>query len=84
MHGLDNSLGCAILSCNGEYYFLFAKNWSLLDQVVTLPMTNFTRAKVTLQEHSNQLCHKIASLDITEFVNRMEKGALSVHLYMQN
>ena len=47
-------------------------------------MTNFTRAKVTLQEHSNQLCHKIASLDVTEFVNRMEKGALSVQQYMQS
>ena len=47
-------------------------------------MTNFMRATVTLQEHSNQFCHKIASLDITEFMNRMEKGALNVYQYMQN
>ena len=38
----------------------------------------------TLNEHSNQSCHKIASLDVTEFMNRMEKGALNVYQYMQN
>ena len=47
-------------------------------------MTNFTRAKVTLEEHNKQSCHKIASLDVIEFVTRMEKGSLNVYQYMQN
>lgn len=77
---------CYSGSCNGGfcvYCFIFAKNRSSLGQLITLPMTNFTRAKATLLEHSNQLCHKIASLDVTEFMNRMEKGALNVYQYMQ-
>ena len=41
-------------------------------------MTNFTRAKVTLQEHDQQHTHKIASMTAVDFVSCMEKGALSV------
>ena len=47
-------------------------------------MTNFTRAKVTLQEHSDQSTHKNASLTVVDFINRMEKGALSVYQQMQD
>lgn len=78
---------CYSESCNGGFCvncFLFAKNRSSLGQLVTSPMTNFTRAKKTLQEHDNQSCHRIASLDLVEFMNRMEKGALNVYQYMQN
>ena len=41
-------------------------------------MTNFTRAKVTLQEHDQQHTHKIASITAVDFISCMEKGALSV------
>ena len=46
-------------------------------------MTNFTLAKVTLREHSKQSSHKMASLDVVDFTNRMEKGSLSVYQLMQ-
>ena len=49
-----------------------------LGQLVTGPMTNFTRASVTLQEHGKQSSHKVASMDTIEFVNRMETGRLSM------
>ena len=47
-------------------------------------MTIFTSAKVTLQEHSNQSTHKNANLIVVDFVNCMEKGALSVYQQMQD
>ena len=46
-------------TCNGGFCvvcFLFAKHQPSLGQLVTSAMTNFTRAKLTLQEHSKQKC----------------------------
>ena len=51
-----------------------------LGQLVSGPVTNFTRAKVTLREQSG---HKTARLDVVEFTNCMEKGSLSVYHLMQ-
>ena len=50
-------------SLNGGFCincFLFAKNRSLVAHLFTQPMTCFTRAKTTLQEHNLQLTHKMA------------------------
>ena len=41
-------------------------------------MTNFTRAKLTLLEHSKQNVHKMSSMDVMEFKNCMEGRNLSV------
>ena len=47
---------CYSKSCNGGFCVncvLFARHCLTLGQLVTTPMTTFTRAKVTLQEHSD-------------------------------
>ena len=72
--------------CNGGFCVncvLFAKRLSL-GQLVTTAMTSFTRAKVTLQEHSKQSSHKMASMDAVDFMSHMEQGKLSVHQLMQS
>ena len=74
-------------TCNGGFCIhcvLFAKHRLSLGQLVTTAMTKFTRAKVTLQEHSKQTSHKMASMDSVDFMGRMEKGNLSVYQLMQN
>ena len=45
-----------------------------LGQLITCPMSNFTRAKVTLQEHmySKQSSHKMASMDAIVIVWKKE------------
>ena len=63
--------------------FLFAKNRSLLAQL-TQPMTCFTRAKTTLQEHNLQLPHKMAMDDSMAFMGQMECGHLSIQQQLQN
>ena len=47
-------------------------------------MTNFTRGKTTLQEHNKQFTHKEACKAVVDFLDRMEKGALSVDQHMQS
>ena len=78
---------CYSVSCNGGYCkpcVLFSKRHLHLGQLVTSPMSNFTRAKVTLLEHDKQLSHRMASEDAVDFVGRMEKGNLSVSQLLQN
>ena len=47
-------------------------------------MTNFTRAKVTLKEHYKQSSHRSASMAVVDFLNHMEKGAISVAQQIQS
>lgn len=47
-------------------------------------MTNFTRAKVTLIEHSNQTSHKMASEDAIDFISHAEQGRPSVSQLLQD
>ena len=54
-----------------------------LGQLVACPISNFTCATVTLQEHSKQSSHKVASMDAIEFTNRKESGRLSVYQSLQ-
>ena len=78
---------CYSQTCNGGFCVhcvLFAKRHLSLGQLVTIAMTNFTRAKVTLQEHSKQSSHKMASMDAIDFMSRMEKEHLSVYQLVQN
>ena len=78
---------CYSKSCNGGFCVncvLFARHCLTLGQLVTTPMTIFTQAQVTLQEHSDQSTLKNASLTVVDFVNRTEKGALSVYQQMQD
>ena len=65
------------------YCFLFAKRHMNLGQLVTSPMTNFTRAKVTLQEHEKQVSHKMASEDTVAFISRVERGGPSIGQLLQ-
>ena len=77
---------CYSKSCNGGFCVncaLFAKHLLTLGQLVTTPMTNFTRGKTTLQEHNEQFTHKEACKAVVDFLARMEKGALSDQ-YMQS
>ena len=72
---------CYSESCNGGFCvfcFLFAKHHLPLGQLVTSAMTNFTRAKVTLLEHSKQNIHIGATMDAMEFKSRMEGRAPTV------
>ena len=60
---------CFSESCNGGYCvfcFIFAKHRISLGQLVTSPMTNFTRAKLTLLEHSKQNVHIMSSMNCME------------------
>ena len=48
-------------SLNGLFYkscFLFAKNRSLLGQLIIQPLSNFIQAKTTLKHHELQSTHK--------------------------
>ncbi len=72
---------------NGGYCIncaLFARSCMPLGQLITSPMTNFTHAKVTLQEHDQQRTHKAASMSVVDFVRYMEKGSLSVQQQLQS
>ena len=73
------SMACVLTKCGGYCIscVLFRRSIGSQGQLVTTPMTNFTRAKVTLQEHtcSCQVVHKAAMGDSVEFVSRMEKGS---------
>ena len=89
IHGLMSSLGFAT-QCHVMVVFcvncvLFAaRHCFTLGQLVTSPMTNFTQAKVTLKEHNKQSSHKSASMAVVDFLNHMEKGALSVAQQIQS
>ena len=72
------------VASNGGYCFLFAKRFLNLGQLVTSPMTNFTRAKVTLSEHDKQASHKMASEDAVDFINCVDKGGPSIGQLIQN
>ena len=68
-------------SKNGGYCtpcFLFAKDSFSLGQLVNVPLTNFTRAKQTLIDHSVQRTHRRAMQDATAFLGHMERGHLSI------
>ena len=54
-----------------------------LGQLVTCPMSKFTHATVTLQEHSKQSSHKMGSMDAIDLIHHTETGRLSVYLHMQ-
>ena len=74
-------------SLNGGFCinsFLFAKNRSLLAQLFTQPMTCFTRAKTTHQEHNLQLTHKMIMDGSMAFMGQMECGHLSIQQQLQN
>ena len=78
---------CYSVSRNGGFCLscvLFAKRFLNLGQLVTSPMTNFTRAKVTLLEHDKQSSHRMASQDAVEFISQMEKGRASVCQLLQS
>ena len=49
-----------------------------LGQLVNVPMTNFTRAKQTLQEHNVQTTHQQAMEDAAAFMGQMESGHLPI------
>lgn len=78
---------CYSVSCNGGFCrtcVLSAKRFLSLGQLVTSPMTNVTRAKVTLIEHDKQSCNTMASQDAVEFISQMEKGKASVRQLLQS
>ena len=78
---------CFSESCNGGFCvfcFVFAKHQLSLGQLVTSAMTNFTRAKLTLQEHSKQNAHLMASMDVVDFKDRMKRGGLSVQQLLRD
>ena len=62
---------------------LFAKGRSSLGQLVTTPMTCFTRAKQTLQEHYVQAAHRVAMEDSAAYIGQMEDGHSSVEQQLQ-
>ena len=58
---------------------LFAKgDRTALGQLVNSPMTNFTRAKKTLDEHHLQETHVVATESMAAFMRQTGKGELSV------
>ena len=64
---------------------LFAKgDRTALGQLVNSPMTNFTRAKKTLDEHQLQETHVVATESMTAFMRQTEKGELSVGQLMSS
>lgn len=74
---------CYSIEENGGYCVhcvLFAKRHFNLGQLVTSPMTNFTRAKVTLSQAS----HRMASEDANDFINRVDRGGPGVSQLIQN
>lgn len=78
---------CYSVSQNGGFCctcILFAKNFLSLGQLVTSPMVNFTRAKVTLSEHDKQSSHRMACQDAMEFLSQMENGKPSVRQLLEN
>ena len=78
---------CYSVSRNGGFCctcVLFAKNFLSLGQLVTSPMVNFTRAKVTLSEHDKQSSHRMACQDALEFLSQMENGKPSVRQLLEN
>ena len=76
MLGLVSSLGYVILwhltGATVLTAFICKAVFLNLGQLVTSPMTNFTRAKVTLSEHDKQASHKMASEDAVDFINRVD------------
>ena len=62
---------------------LFAKGRLSLGQLVTTPMTCFTRAKQTLQEHNVQATHRVALEDSAAYIGQMEDGHSSVEQQLQ-
>lgn len=55
-----------------------------LGRLINYPLTNFTKAKSTLQTHSTQATHKAAMEDTVAFTSRIEKGRLSVSQLLQS
>ena len=51
---------------------VFAKGRSSLRQLVTTPMTCFTRAKQTIQGHYVQTTHRVAMEDSAAYIGQME------------
>ena len=62
---------------------LFAKGRLPLGQLVTTPMTCFTRAKQTLQEHNVKATHRVAMEDSEACIGQMEDGHSSVEQQLQ-
>ncbi|XP_062505053.1 52 kDa repressor of the inhibitor of the protein kinase-like [Corticium candelabrum] len=54
-----------------------------LGQLVTTPMTCFTRAKQTLQENNVQATHRVAMEDSAAYIGQMEDGHSSVEQQLQ-
>ena len=54
-----------------------------LGQLVTTPMTCFTRAKKTLQEHNVQATHRVAMKDSAAYIGQMENGHSFVEQHLQ-
>ena len=47
-------------------------------------MTNFARAKKTLQEHNTQKTHRVAMEDAVAFLGQIESGHLSIDQQLQS
>ena len=62
---------------------LFAKGRLSLGQLVTTPMTCFTREKQTLQDHNVQATHRVAMGDSAAYIGQMEDGHKSVEQQLQ-
>ena len=62
---------------------LFAKGRLSLGQLVITPMTGFTRAKRTLQEHNVQATHRVAMEDSAAYIGQMEDEHSSVEQQFQ-
>ena len=56
----------------------------MLAQQFSQPMTSFTQAKTTLQEHNLQLTHKKAMDDSMVFMGQIECDHLSIQQQLQN
>ena len=75
------------ISCDGGFCIncvIFGKTKSITGQLCTTPMTNFTRAKQTLTEHSLQLSHNTSMSDTCQFVAMLQTGLLSVQNQLEH
>ena len=74
VRGCISFLGCVsqnpVMVVSVFFRFIFAKHQFSLGQLVTSAMTNFTRGKLTLQEHSKQNVHLMASMNVVDFKDR--------------
>ena len=63
---------------------LFNKRPAMLGELVNSPLTNLTRAKQTLREHSEQAHHRAALEDMAVFLGQQERGAVTVEQQLQS